>query len=96
MQHINRLLIRAKRAAQGTDFCFAIGFVDYDEDSGAYIAKPQPWDGKPGSGTEAVDFPEWWHNDWQTEDEASEALHRLFIGYGIPEDNCVIFLRHYV
>ena len=95
MQHIERLLIRAKKA-HGGEFCFAIGFVDFNEETGMYIAKPQPWDGKPGSACDPVKMPEWWHGDWQTEEEASDALHRLFSGFGIPEENCVVFLTHYI
>ncbi|MBC1758728.1 hypothetical protein AABM06_03450 [Listeria ivanovii] len=96
MNHINRLLIRLKETQYKSGYKFAVGFVNYDKETGKYIAKPQPWDGKPGTGTEAVNLPEWWHSDYTTEEEASEALHRLFEGYGIPEEDCVIFLMHYL
>ena len=94
MQHINRLLIKARKAAQG-DYRLAIGFVEYDEETHKYIAKPQPWDGKPESVTEIANMPDWWHCEWSTKEEAIDALHRLFDGYGIPEDNCVIFIMDY-
>lgn len=92
MNHINRLLIKAREAAGESKYCHAIGFVDYDEESSRYIAKPQLWDGKPGSGTEALDLPNWWHDDWTTEEEATGALNRLFHGFGIPEKNSLIFV----
>lgn len=96
MKHIERLLIRAKKVAQGSEYSFAIAFVDYDKKTGKYIAKPNPWDGNPGTGTEAKNLPDWWHEDWTTEEEAAEALHKLFDEYKIPEENCVIFLRNRV
>ena len=96
MKHIERLLIRAKKVSQGSGYSFAVAFVDYDKATGKYIAKPNPWDGKPGSGTEAENLPEWWHEDWETEEAAVDALHRLFDEYKIPDENCVIFLRNRV
>lgn len=96
MNHINRLLIKARKAAKG-EYRLAIGFVDYDEDTQKYIAKPQPWDGKPGSGYDErnPDMPDWWHSDYQSEEEATEALHKLFDSFGIPENNTVVFLMDY-
>ena len=95
MQHINRLLIKAKRAARGAEYRLAVGFVDYDEGSNRYIAKPQPWDGKPGTWNGNVRMPDWWHDEWATEEEAADALQRLFDGFGIPENNTVIFFMDY-
>lgn len=94
MQHINMLLIKARKSAL-SNYSYAIGFVDYDEETQKYIAKPQPWDGNTGHGTSCDNMPDWWRDEWSTEDEATEALYRLFNGLGIPENNCVVFLMDY-
>ena len=94
MNHINRLIIQARKAVSA-DYQLAIGFVKYDEHAFRYVADPRPFDGNPGSGTGKAFMPEWWHNDWLTKEEATDALHRLFDGFGIPENNTVIFLMDY-
>lgn len=91
MQHITRLLIRARKATS-KGYKHGIGWVDYDDMSKMYTAKPQLWDGKPGSVGENIIFPDWWRGDWATPDEAADALEKLFAGFDIPEENCVIFV----
>ena len=48
MQHINRLLQAARRAAQGSGK-YACAFVDYDESINKWTATAQIWDGVSGS-----------------------------------------------
>ena len=95
MQQINRLIIKAKKIAQGADLCFAMGVVEYDCGTKRYIAKPQLWDGKAGSGTAGMNMPDWWRREWETEEEAVNALYGLFAEFRIPEANSVLFLMDY-
>jgi len=50
MQRVDRLLVKAKRAAQRKAERFYMGFVDYDPDKGKWIAKGDLWTGKQGGG----------------------------------------------
>lgn len=90
MQQINRLLIRAKKATQGADFRYAVGLVEYDEETKRYTAKPQSCSGKTSAEMELVTLP-----DCETEAEAVGALHNLFCGFGIPNENSVVFCVDY-
>ena len=90
MQQINRLLIRAKKATQGTDFRYAVGLVEYDEETRLYTAKPQSCSGKTSTEMELVTIP-----DCNTKAEAVEALHSLFDSFGIPSENSVVFCVDY-
>lgn len=49
MNRIDRLIIKAERAAGGAWY-LALCIVDYDPVIGVYILKPQIWNGKPGEG----------------------------------------------
>ena len=95
MQHINRLLIKARKVSHGSGYRFAICFVEYDEERNVYTTKLQLWDGKPGTATELTDFPAWWRDEWSTEGEALEAVQKLLDSYGIPPENSVIFSTDY-
>lgn len=93
MQHITKLIRQARKAVNGSDFAFAIGFVEYDSERQLYTAKPQPWDGVKGSGADhTATMPKWWHEEWDTQQEATDALNRLFEGFGIQEKDRVIFI----
>ena len=84
MQHITRLLIQARKVAKGYNLAPVIGFVDYDMEKKLYTADPQE--------TNGAAMPEWWRDAWETQQEATDALNRLYEGQGIPEENRLIFI----
>ena len=84
MQHITRLLMQARKATNNYDFVPAIGFVDYDTEKKLYTADPQD--------PEGATMPKWWRDAWETQQEATDALNRLFEGRGVPEKNRLIFI----
>lgn len=96
MNHIDRLIIAAKRAAKANGKGFAVGSVDYDQDTGIYKAVPHSWDGVKGSGNEYESrLPEWWCRDYATHKDAVKALYRLFDSFGVSEDDSVIYTINY-
>lgn len=96
MKLIDRLIKEARKATQGSGKGFAVGSVDYDEETGIYTAVPHAWEGAQGSGTALNGvFPEWWCSEYPTEKAASDALNRLFSGFGISEENSVIYAFDY-
>ena len=96
MEHINRLLLKARKAACSDGYPYAVGFVDYDESTCKYIACPQLWDGVKGSGHRIKpNMPEWWSGEHASEDEAVEALNRLFNHFNVPDDSSVIICGDY-
>lgn len=96
MNHINRLLAKAKRVTLGNGVRYAMAFINYDKHTNKYIADPRLWGGIEGSGFNDINMPEWWHTEYDTEDAACEALVKLFSSFGVPEDECLFFHMHYV
>ena len=84
MQHITRLLMQARKAAKGSCMEFVTGFVDYDPEKQKYTADPHEADG--------IAMPKWWKYEWETQQEAADALNRLYEGQGIPEESRLIFI----
>lgn len=84
MQHITRLLMQARKAAKGSCMEFVTGFVDYDPEKQKYTADPHEPDG--------ATMPKWWQDEWETQEEAADALNRLYEGQGIPEERRLIFI----
>lgn len=96
MQHITRLIRQARKAVNGSDFVYALAFVDYDPEKKVYIADPVPWDGQKESLPDRrPNMPEWWHEEWETQQEATDALNRLFESLGIPEKERIIFIMDF-
>ena len=50
MKKIDRLIIRARKAAQAKTERFTVGFVTYEPDKGKYKACGHLWSGKKASG----------------------------------------------
>ena len=96
MDHITRLLLKARKAACSDGYPYAVGFVDYDESTSRYIACPGLWDGVKGSANRMKPImPEWWRDEYNTEDEAVEALNRLFNHFNVPDESSVIICGDY-
>lgn len=96
MEHINRLLLKARKVTCSGGYPYAIGFVEYDENTSKYFACPQLWDGMKGSfQRNQPDMPEWWSGEHASEDEAVEALNRLFNHFNVPDESSVIICGEY-
>ena len=54
MERIDRLIIKAKKAAQAKAERFTVGFVTYEPDKGQYKACGHLWGGRKASGCRYV------------------------------------------
>ena len=70
MQRVDRLLIKAKKAAQRKAERFIAGFVEYEPDTGKWLAMGDLWTGKKGSGRRITTE----HDTMETAVAALEAL----------------------
>lgn len=86
MERIDRILIRAKKAAQAKAERFTIGFVTYDPEKGQYKACGHLWNGRKGAGLTYV-------TTWQdTKEMAVDALCELSEKYPNTVEDAVIFI----
>ncbi len=85
MQRVDRLLAKAKRAAQRKAERFIMGFVDYAPDKGKWTAQGQLWNGKPGEVRTLVTE----HDTMQT---AVATLHALADKYPNTVEDTSIFI----
>ena len=74
MNHINNLLMKARRAVNGKGL-YIMGFSDYDIDKQKYTVKGTIWDGVPGSGGKEF------YSEHDTEEEARKALDDIKENY---------------
>lgn len=94
MQHINRLLIQARKIANPA-ICNALCFIEYDEERNKWYVIPRLWDGVPCSGfMEGVISAER-VREYDSEEEACSAAQTLFDGLGIPKNDTLIFTMDY-
>lgn len=77
MNNINRMITRLKRQLSPSIYS-ALCIVDRDLNTGKWTAFPQLWDGVPGSGYMEGAIPADWVMEYDTADEAAEAVDRLF------------------
>lgn len=92
MEHITRLLIRAKKSRCPAIYS-ALCIIDRDNNTGKWKAAPQLWDGVPGSGFMDDAIPADWVSEYDTADEAAEAVDRLFQTLDISKpDRTVIII----
>lgn len=89
MNHIDRLLIQARKAFNPPIFS-ALCIIDYDDITEKWIACPQLWDGVPGSGSMPV--PADWKSEYDTADEAAEAANKLFASLNISNPDRVVII----
>lgn len=86
MERIDRLIIKAKKAAQAKAERFTVGFVTYDPDKGKYKACGHLWDGRKASGLTRA-------TTWQdTKERAIDALRELSEKYPNTVEDTVIFI----
>ena len=79
MNHINKLLQRARRAKDGKGK-YIIGFVNYDPEKMKFIASGTIWDGIAGSGGEGF------YSEHDTTDEALKACEAVAALYPNSEN----------
>lgn len=89
MNHIDRLLIQARKAFNPPIFS-ALCIIDHDDITGVWKAVPQLWDGFPGSGFMPV--PADWKSEYATADEAAEAVNKLFASLNISNPDRVVII----
>lgn len=86
MERIDRLIIKAKKAAQTKAERFTVGFVSYDPDKGQYKACGHLWNGKKGAG---LTYATVWED---TKEAAIEALYELAEKYPNTIKDAVIIV----
>lgn len=85
MDKVDRLIIKAKKAAQRKAERFYMGFVDHDPDTGKWIAKGDLWAGKRGGGRRIT-------TEHNTMEAAVDALQALADEYPNTVEDAVIFI----
>ena len=91
MNKINNLIRRAKKAASNAVYS-ALCIIDFDERKNKWIAAPQLWDGVLYSGNMEEATPEDWQREYDTADEAAEAVNSFFESLNIPDPDRVVIL----
>ena len=87
MEKIDRLIIRARKAAQAKAERFTVGFVTYEPDKGKYKACGHLWSGKKASG---CGYGVTWHDSAEA---ATNALITLYDEYPNTVEDAVIFFN---
>lgn len=85
MNKVDKLIIKAKRAAQRKAERIYAGFVSYDPDTGRWIAKGDLWAGKRRGGRRIT-------TEHVTMDAAVDALQALADEYPNTVEDAVIFI----
>lgn len=86
MERIDRILIRAKKAAQAKAERFTVGFVTYEPDKGKYKACGHLWGGRKAS---VLTYATTWQD---TKEKAIDALRELSEKYPNTVEDAVIFI----
>lgn len=86
MQRIDRLLVKAKRAAQRKTERFYAGFVSHDPDRETWTAQGQLWNGRPGGLRQLV-------TEHSTMEAATATLEALADEYPNTVENTSIFIE---
>ena len=85
MDKVDKLIIRAKRTAQRKAERFHMGFVNYDPDTGKWIAMGDLWAGKQRDGRRI-------RIEHDTMEAAVDALQTLADEYPNTVEDTVIFI----
>ncbi len=83
------MLIQARKAFSPPIYS-ALCIIDHDDITGMWKAVPQLWDGVPGSGFMPV--PEDWKSEYDTAEEAADAVNNLFASLNISNPNRVVII----
>ena len=89
MQHITRLIIKARKATGGENMT-VVGFIDYDHTKQKYTCSGYVWNGVPGSVSDKDSF----YSEHDTAEEATAAAEAIAAKYPGCENinfimNCV-------
>jgi len=91
MNHIDRLLLKAKELVKpGIRNAFCI--VERDVTTGKWATAPLLCDGVSGSGFTDAPVPTGWKSEYNTKEEAAEAVDSLFSALNIDEPNRLVIL----
>lgn len=91
MNQINGLLRRARKVVSPvvqSAFCI----VDFDETINKWTAVPQLWDGVPGSGFADALIPPDWKREYDTAEEAVEAVDHFYTTLDIADQDRIVLL----
>ena len=91
MNHINRLLRLARKTVH-PPVCNAFCIVNHDDQTGKWNASPRLWDGVPYSGNMKGVIPADWESEYDTADEAAEAVNNLFASLNISNPDRVVII----
>lgn len=91
MNRIDNLLRRARKAFSPAVFS-AFCIIDHNCNTDKWIASPGFWDGIPGSGFISDAIPENWKSEYDTADEAAEAVDRLCASLNISNPERLVIL----
>lgn len=83
--------MKARKSARPSIYS-ALCIVDLDDKTGKWKAEPRLWDGVPGSGFMDTLIPADWVSEYDTADEAAEAVNKLFETLDIKDPNRVVML----
>lgn len=86
MERIDRLIIKAKKAARAKIERFIMGFVRHDPDKGKYTACGHLWNGKKDAGCRYV------NSEHDHREGAVDALKALANEYPNTVEDAVIFI----
>lgn len=87
MNHINRLLIQARKAAVPSVYR-ALCTIRYDDITGKWIAAPQLWDKNFDRQTLLPD----WISEYDTAEEATEAIEQLYESLNVSDSERLVIL----
>ena len=88
MEQLTRYVIPAKASAEEKRERFHFGVVKHFREAGPYTAEAAVWTGKQGSGRMIV-------SDHKTEEEAINALFRVYARYPNAHEEAVVFFGGY-
>ena len=83
MERVDRILIKARKAARAKLERFTVGFVTYEPDKGKYKADGGLWNGKKGGGRSVISYHD-------TPEDAISCLEALADEYPNTVENAVI------
>lgn len=87
MNHIDKLLVQAKKIACPTIYS-AFCIIDRDVESGKWVAAPELWD--KGFNIRAI--PRDWQTEYDTSEEAVEAVNGLYESLDIKDPERLVIL----
>lgn len=87
MNHIDSLLMRARKVSNPPIYS-ALCIIDHDDITGMWKAVPQLWD----KGFNIRAFPRDWKTEYDTADEAADAVNSLYESLNIRDPERLVII----